>query len=309
MIRWLAIAALPAGPVAGDEVAIESAWRNWAGTVGATRSVLAVTRDGALVGQFAIGMNAGDPVPVASLSKAVTGACILALEREGLLDRGATLADVFAERPDLIGQGAQVTLAQLLTHRSGPDIDETQSVSHPALWGASDMHDAVTRTALARDLGPPDYVYNNENYAVLGSIIKQVSGETVEDACGPRVLGGAADAGPHARVGGALAWGGWQMPVADLALFFSTRDGAADWPQTALGDGVSYGPGVLMRDTGQGTNLWHFGAYCMNGLFDMGAYAHALDNGWSVAVAYNVCIDPTQAASLSQTLARASYAE
>lgn len=238
-MRWLAVAALLAGPVAADEAAIEAAWRSWADSVGATRSAMAVTRDGVLLGQFAIGMNAGDPVPVASLSKAVTGACILALEHEGLVARDATLGDVFAARPDLIGQGAQVTLAQLLTHTSGLDIDETQSVSHPALWGASDMHDAVTRTALARHLGPPEYSYNNENYAVLGSVIKQVTGNRVEAACGPRVLGHAADAGPHARVGGALAWGGWQMPVADLALFFSTRDGAADWPQTALGDGVS----------------------------------------------------------------------
>lgn len=308
-MRWLACLALLASQAGAEEAAIEQAWRGWVDAVGATRSVLAVTKDGAIVGQFAIGMDVDDSVPVASLSKAVTGACVLALEREGLLARDAELGDVIGDRPDLIGQGARITLVSLLTHTSGLDIDETQSISHPALWGAQDMHDEVARTALARDPGPPEFFYNNENYAVLGSVIKHVTGQSVEAACAPRVFGQATTARPHPRVGGALAWGGWQMTMEELATFFASLEDETSWPAAPLGGGVSYGPGVLMRDTGQGTNLWHFGAYCMNGLFDLGAYAHLLDNGWGVAVTYNACVDEAQAIRLSTELAQAAYAE
>lgn len=305
-MRWAAVLLALAAPVAADEAAIEAAWRDWVADTGVTQSTLAISKDGVVLGSYGIGRAADDPMPLASLSKAITGACVLTLIDEGAFGLGTSLGVVFQDRPDLLGQGADITIESLLTQTSGLHVDRTQSLLNPTLWGAGDMHDQITTLALERDLGPLEFFYNNENYAVLGSAIMEITGETVQDACSPRVLAGLESAAPNGRTGGSLAWGGWEMSVADYARFAATLDLSDDWPKAWLG-GASYGPGVFVRDTAQGTNIWHFGGFCLLGLGDHGSYFYVLDNGWGVAVAYNKCLSGPEARALDNTLAAAAY--
>ncbi|WP_375279328.1 serine hydrolase domain-containing protein [Pseudooctadecabacter sp.] len=283
------------------------AWEEWLVTNDVTQSALAITKDGILLSDHGRGMQADDAVPLASLSKAVTGACVLALQDEGLLEVSDTLDTVFAATPDRVGQGGDITIDALLTHTSGLDFDRTQTVLNPSLWGASDMHDQIADLALARPLGAAEFFYNNENYAVLGSVIMQVTGQSVAEACAPRVLAGQPTAAPDRRTGGGLAYGGWSMSVEDYAAFTATLAPDDDWPGAPVGGGAYYGPGVLVRDMQNGTNLWHFGGFCLMGLGDYGSYFYVLENGWGVVVWYDICASGAQAVALDNALARAAY--
>src|SRR5690349_20385421 len=63
---------------------IEQAWRRWMTQYGRSRGALAVVHGGRAVRESAMGREAvGTPVPVASLSKAVTAVCVA-----GLIERG-----------------------------------------------------------------------------------------------------------------------------------------------------------------------------------------------------------------------------
>lgn len=308
-MRWLALLCALATPVAADEAAIEAAWRAWVADVGATRSSIAITRDGQVVARHGIGMDADAPAAVASLSKAITGACVLSLIEDGAFAYETPLDEVLAGRVDIIGQGGDITVQQLLTHTSGLNYDRTQTLLNPTLWGGRDMHEHFAMLALQRPVGRPDYYYNNENYAVLGTVISEVTGLTVEDACRPRVLMGLETAAPDGRTGGGLAWGGWSISMADYARFAASLNVTDDWPGVPFGGGVYYGPGVYLRDTDIGVNLSHFGGYCIIPPLNHGAYFNVLDNGWGVAVSYNICSNPTQSIALNDTLVAAQRGE
>lgn len=229
-MRLAALTLALAGPVAADEAAIVQAWQDWVAEHDIGRSALAVAQDGRIVATHGIGMRAIDPVPLASLSKAITGACVLSLIEEGRVQGETPLKTVFGKRPELLGQGAAITIDALLTDSSGLDYDRTQTVLNPALWGAGDLHDRISALALGRTPGSAIFFYNNENYSVLGSVIMEVTGQSVEDACAPRVLQGLDTAGRHGRTGGGLAWNGWQMTVVDYARFAATLEWSDDWP-------------------------------------------------------------------------------
>ncbi|WP_235000605.1 serine hydrolase domain-containing protein [Pseudooctadecabacter jejudonensis] len=299
-----------ATPAVANEDAIKAAWLDWLGAGGIGQSALAITYQGAVVSVHGSGMSADRPVPIASLSKAVTGACVLSLIDDSILSYDTTLGEAFSDRPDLLPAGqseqAAITVEALLTHTSGLDFDRTQSVINPVLWGGGDIDDRITALALARPLGAPVFFYNNENYAILGRVIAEATGQPVADVCRARVLDGLTSAGPDPRNGGALAWGGWNMTVVDYARFATRLTPQKDWPSTPLNGGAQYGPGVFVRDTDLGTNIWHFGAFCVLGLNDFGSYFYVLDNGWGVAVWYDVCVSTAQALALDGGLARAA---
>src|SRR5712671_4931738 len=99
--------------------------KNWAARHGAQRAIVVVRREGRIVYRSAVG--GADPtaaVHLASLSKAITGACVATLIRDGKLafdtPLSASLRKFFADH----GRPADkrlpgVTVAQLLTHRAG----------------------------------------------------------------------------------------------------------------------------------------------------------------------------------------------
>lgn len=305
-MRWIAVLFALAIPAAADEAALEAAWRGWVEESEIARSSMAVTKDGDVVGTFGIGGDAQDPAPLASLSKAITAACILALIDEGQLRNDSPLSEVFSAQDGLVGNGGAITIDALLTHTSGLNFDRTQTVLNPTLWGGGDLHDTVTKLALGRSLGPGDFFYNNENYAVLGRVIMEITGESVEDACRPRALSGLDSAALNGRSGGASAWMGWEMSVSDYARFANRIEVAQNWPFIHIGDGDFYGPGILFNTSPRGVTIWHSGAFCVLGLRGYGSYFFVLDTGWGAVVTYDRCIDQDELNSLIASLSAAT---
>lgn len=138
-----------------------------------------------------------DPVPVsprtlfrvASITKTVTAAALLRQVETGCVDLDATirtyLPDLTLAEPD----AADVTVRQLLTHRSG----WAPEAPHPG--GPTDQDDAALARYVAglcslRRIFPAGryYSYNNAAYAVLGRVVEVVAGRPYEAVVRDEVL-------------------------------------------------------------------------------------------------------------------------
>ena len=129
---------------------------------------------------------------------------------------------------------------------------------------------------LVRDPGK-EFGYSNAGYLVLGAVIEEATGRSYEDYCRDAVLkpaGAAGELEPAWRVMG--SYGGWRMNGADYLAFLEQLDPAGtelgaktrDWmlDQTGKTYGktsypVWYGPGIRLRDTGSGIEIWHTGSW------------------------------------------------
>lgn len=307
LIRVVLIAVLWAGSVHADAAAIEAAWRGWVAQTGTDRSTLAITRNGRVVASHGVGRAPDEPVPLASLSKSITGACILALERQGRVSTSQTVGEILGPAGFPMSPGAaRITVAELLTHSSGINRDTTQG--RPSPWRArgGDKTLPVTLAALEREPGPKGFAYNNENYAVLGAVVAVVAGESVANLCPRLVLG---PLGLSARVsedfGGGVPWGGFEMSAPDFARFAASLSPRRDWPRAPVGNGISYGPGVMLREDRGSTTIWHFGSWCFLFGRSAGAYFFQLSDGWGVTVSYDRCLSTAQTNALDAALAAA----
>jgi CubicO group peptidase (beta-lactamase class C family) len=107
------------------------------------------------------------PLPLDSLTKQLTGAAVILLERRGSLGYDDRLDKYL---PEIHAPG--VTLRKLLRHESGlPDL-------------AQDMHGVVTLERVVRAFAAADlsriatdapYRYNNSGYALLAAVIERIS--------------------------------------------------------------------------------------------------------------------------------------
>jgi CubicO group peptidase (beta-lactamase class C family) len=284
--------ASPAGPEA-----FGAALKSWAAKHGAQHAFIAVRHGGKIVHRSAVGgADSNAPVHLASLSKAITGACVATLIRDGKLafdtPLSVSLAKFFAAhgRP-VDGQLLNVTVAQLLTHRAGfsgnPDnadlVTGPQLVAYlktnsakeppkPALLAAAFKSPLLHRPGL-------DYSYSNTGYLTLGAIIEEAAGKPYLTYCHDAVLaplGVTGDFDPDWKVMG--AYGGWRLS-ADAYLAFLDLFAAADtrlgrvakaWMLSPEGkitsrDGqVWYGLGTNVRKAGDGVNVWHWGSWRFN---------------------------------------------
>jgi len=106
---------------------VEQAWRAWMAEHRRKTGGLAVVHGGQAVRVAAMGQEAeGAPVPVASLSKAVTAVCIAGLIERGRLSFETPLSQALARTMMRVGQPVDprlsaVTISQLLVHRAGLD--------------------------------------------------------------------------------------------------------------------------------------------------------------------------------------------
>jgi CubicO group peptidase (beta-lactamase class C family) len=102
------------------------------------------------------------------------------------------------------------------------------------------------------------------NYALLGMIIKQVTGQTYEAYCTQTVLT------PHrfsnVRIGAGIpamgSFGGWEMSAEQYADFiYSHYRKLSANAETFMNNSVTagYGLGVGVKKTSKGRNIWHFG--------------------------------------------------
>jgi len=112
-------------------------------------------------------LSAETPVPLDSLTKQLTGAAVILLERRGSLGYDDALDKYLPEIP-----APGVTLRKLLRHESGlPDVTQ-------------DMHGAVSVDRVVRAFATADlsriatdapYRYNNAGYALLAAVVERVS--------------------------------------------------------------------------------------------------------------------------------------
>jgi CubicO group peptidase (beta-lactamase class C family) len=279
---------LPAKPEAFGQ-----ALKAWAAEYRVNRAFIVVRRDGQIVHRSALGgANPDAPVHLASLSKAITAACVATLIRDGKLEFATPIAAALARfiaahgRPRDPRLGG-VTIAQLLTHRAGFAVsDDDDPASGRNLDRYLKAHSSrappgpslLAATLRARLMHAPGerFAYGNAAYFVLGGIIEEASRRPYASYCGDAVLkpsGLVGDIEPAWRVSSSM--GGWRMRTEDYLTFldlFAADDGrlgpvAKAWMLDPHGKSVPfdtavwYGLGTYVRKAERGVDVWHWGSW------------------------------------------------
>ncbi|MEA2816269.1 MAG: hypothetical protein QOI93_3966 [Rhodospirillaceae bacterium] len=267
---------------------IERAWRGWMVRSGQRTGGMVVLHAGQPVREVAMGrLAAGAPVPLASLSKAITGVCVANLIDRGRLSFDTPLSQALARTFARIGTPddrrlLQVTISQLLVHRAGFNGKE-DAEPLGAYLGTNTARRTAFDTQLkwllpVRLASTPGtrYIYSNAGYMVLGAVIEEASGRDYESYCRDAVLLplGARDAAldPAWRI--LSSFGGWRMPLADYGRFYQAfalgnpaiGPLARAWMMSPagkqVGGGAHYGLGTFVRPTAVGGgNFWHWGGW------------------------------------------------
>jgi CubicO group peptidase (beta-lactamase class C family) len=291
LLPVLILALILALPARAETVAdIETAWRAWMTKSGRATGGLVVTHGGRLVHEATMGREApGAAVPMASLSKAVTGVCVAGLIDRGRLAFDMPLSKALARTFARLGPPADprmqgVTISQLLVHRAGFDRSDGDPVTDRlatylrTATAARPAFDEQMKWVLRRrlPLAPGErYAYTNATYLMLGAVIEEASGQDYESYCRNTMLaplgvrGAALD--PAWRV--LASYGGWRMPLADYGRFYQAfaagnpaiGPAARRWMMSPegkqVGGGAHYGLGTMVRPTPGGGNFWHWGSW------------------------------------------------
>ena len=269
------------------------ALKSWTATHRVRRAFVIVRREGRVVYNSSLGGAVPSaPVHLASLSKAITAACVAALVRDGKLafDTPVSVAlrkFIAAHEAPRDPRLAQVTVAELLTHRAGfANGDDDDPASGRNLDRYLTIHSSreppkpvllsgVLKARLAQAPGSR-YAYGNAAYHVLGAIIEEASGRPYLSYCREAVLaplGVDGDFEPAWRVSSAM--GAWRMKGEDYLRFldlFAAEDErlgavAKAWMAEPQGKSVPfdpsawYGLGVLARKAERGLEVWHWGSW------------------------------------------------
>lgn len=267
----------------------------WAEKHKVKRAIIVVRRDDRVVHQGAVGgADPAAPVLLASLSKAITGACIATLVHDGRVGFDWPLSRALAKFFKENGRPAderveRATIGQLLTHRAGfsSAVDGEDESTGAVLKAYLESHSPrerptpkylsmVFEARLRRDPGDA-FAYSNAGYLALGAVIEEATGQRYEDFCREAVLkpvGAKAALDPTWRV--LWSFGGWRMAGADYLAFLDSLDPArATFDATTRGwmldpNGKTYGNaarlawyslGLRMRDEGRGLEYWHTGTF------------------------------------------------
>ncbi|MCY4179183.1 MAG: serine hydrolase [Litoreibacter sp.] len=288
--------------------ALTAAFEGWMAETGFTSGAIAVIEAGTPYAQGYGDTRPDQPVALASLSKAITAACVAALDKNGVFDLDADIATLL----DL--PGAAGRLSEFLTHSAGLAPDRTQGIPWHLDADRTPRHQIAAQTALAAPRKSPDFRYSNENYAVLGAVLDAQTQTDYATGCARLVLApsgiksAALDPvwGPHG------AWGGWSMSVRDYARFvqawFGDGGGYAQdplaWPHATLGNSRYYIMGAFHRPR-RGENLfWHAGQLCWNGAGD-GSYFASYGGDPVVVVSFKGCASDDAFQALSRALFQA----
>ncbi|HKU96816.1 MAG TPA: serine hydrolase domain-containing protein [Vineibacter sp.] len=288
----LAVVLLPLSAHAQTDTvaAFDEVFRGWMRQEGVRRGVIAIAREGRVVHVTGFDLPADAPVPVASLSKAVTAVCVATLIQRGKLRFDTPLSRALAHTVGRFGPPADphladVTIAQLLTHRAGYQRVMTDPVTGTILPNILRVHpardpaiDAQTRELLRLrlPLAPGErYAYSNAPYLLLGAIVEETTGLPYEDYCRSAVLAPAgaptASLTPDWRI--LSSYGGWQFTAREYLRFhevFGPRgpvlsDTTRQWmlapDDKVAGGGAHYGLGALVRHAAGSYNVWHDGRW------------------------------------------------
>jgi CubicO group peptidase (beta-lactamase class C family) len=124
---------------------------------------------------------------IASMSKPVTGACIMVLQDEGKLSLDDPITKHLPEMKDLKladGSPAVITIRQLLSHTSG-----MAELKQEEAYTARDLAEAATRYAKVRVLFTPGskWQYSQTGINTAGRIVEVVSGLTLDEFIEKRI--------------------------------------------------------------------------------------------------------------------------
>jgi len=301
---------------------LDASYRDWMAKNGVQSGELSVSYQQRLVLTRGYGKTrANAPVLLASLSKAITGACVATLVDAGKIrfdsKVGDLLADYFRQYPKPEDRRVKdVTIAQLLTHRSGFDrtwgdpatgdaLSEFLNSNEASQSAMPELLSLALRYQLEHQPGET-YAYTNVSFLILGVIIEEVTGEPYENFCNEAVLNplGITGAGldPEWRI--LSSYGGWKLSGPQYLRFMEIfapgshilghktlaflNDGTHKWVNDE--EDVYYAMGMFVRPIADGGhNLWHEGAWSYNlnnsanGRLskNMGTYAVRLESGVS----------------------------
>lgn len=286
---------LPAVAQAQTVADIESTWRDWMSRNRRIAGGLVVLHKGLPVHEAALGrIRPGQPVPLASLSKAVTAVCAARLVEQGRLSFESRVAQMIPKTLARVGPPAdarllQATLGQLLAHRAGygrhPGDPTTSGALATYLRGATartTAFDAQLKWTLKVPLSSAPgerYEYTNATYLLAGAIIEETTGRDYESVCRESVLtplgARTATLDPDWRI--LASYGGWRMALADYGRFYQAfaasnpaiGPAARAWMMSpegkSLGGGAHYGLGTDVRTVAGGAaNFWHWGSWSYN---------------------------------------------
>ncbi|UWQ94722.1 beta-lactamase family protein [Rhodobacteraceae bacterium M385] len=270
---------------------IEGDWRTWMADNGLTQGAMVVLFPDGTMHRAGLAQATDASVPVASLSKAITGICMdVVLQEQGLswyTSLGDIAPQMSAVRVTPQPWNAQITLAALANHTSGLAPDLTQGTMGSTLHGALGLHRRIASEALREENmqgTARSYFYNNTNYAVLGVAIEALTGQSYSEACMDRVLApaGITDATIHGRMGSRSSYGGWEMSAESYARlaqhWFSDRAGLVARPfDRPMHD--NYSVGYTIEGRGDGAQVSHAGSFCNGDRTGTGAYFHARGDG------------------------------
>lgn len=303
---------------------MENAFTEWVGKHSVEGANLVIVRNGAVIGTVGRGKFATSrPVGVASLSKAITGICIVKLVEAHKLqfdaDLGAVLADRFKRHAPKDQRAKTITVAQLLTHTSGITNDPSQGIAFNQFQpfdkpSMDKQFDVALSVPLGNSPGSR-YFYNNMNYAALAVVIEAVTGEQYGDYCGREVLekAGVNDATLKWEWASRGAYGGWKISPEGYAKFLDYFDplqkllstSPADWPKFETGAGRGYSIGTNIRN---GADFFHYGDFAWSDpRTSYGAYYAMWHQGVRFVVTYTPNISHKLVDELDGALYRATF--
>ncbi len=270
---------------------IEAEWRRWMAANGLTEGAMVVMLPDGTMHRAGQDRATDEVVPLASLSKAITGICMDIILQEQQLSWYTRLADIApqmsAVRVTPQRWNDQITLASLANHTSGLAPDLTQGTMGSTLYGAAGLHRRIASEALREENiqgRAREFFYNNANYAVLGVVIEALTGQSYGQACMDRVVApsGVSDAVIHGSMGSRSSYGGWEMSAesyARLVQYWLTSgneriDSPAMRPMHA-----NYGLGYYIYGAGDAAQVSHAGQFCNQSGPNLGSYVHARGDG------------------------------
>ena len=292
--------------------------------------------------------NADTIAPVASLSKAITAACVMALidQRRDIFNEGTTIAQAMPAFASSLGPVATVAVnsirvEHLLRHQSGLEFDPLQREADFTVFAAiPNADEAMAREALIRPVTgiARRYFYNNVNYAILGLMIRTITGEAYGSYCQRTVL--LPRGARNARIGSGItslgAFGGWEISAREFANFYlnpltyavlQQPDRSSSWRFMTTSpagftvvdgcEGCNYGLGVLQRPVNQprlgpttSYNMWHFGHWGRSSLTspaEFGAlFVRWTTNNYALVVNYDRAVSDAARGALITNLFNAA---
>ena len=304
-------------------------FKSWLKKNGASQGSIAVSYDGQHIMSDGVKREATAPMPVASLSKTITGICISQYLEEVDLSLNSTIGDILGDRLKdekikKYEQKSQLTVKHLLNQTSGikKDITQKKGLLRTGNFDEPNIEPISIRWLKQKQKSKAGekFYYNNGNFAVLGMMIEAISGMDYEQACLEKTLKpiGITDAKLNPKWKIMSSWGGWMISAEDYLKFvnahFSPRKVTGKRPQKFgmgfVSDEIRYGAGFYWKNTRKGNNYWHSGRWSWDKNGEktrFGSYFAYYATKWAVTVNYNIVPSEKNALKLDKGLWQAIH--